>query len=107
MRFLPACFVVADRAIDPLPFAQQKLLRSLAARLMRDFERTAQAQDAQLLGGLFERQGLRRVRVDPAFRDAFFKAARGARERLGDKLVPHELLQRILELLAELRAHRG
>jgi TRAP-type C4-dicarboxylate transport system substrate-binding protein len=107
VRFLPACFVIADRAIDPLPIPQQKLLRSAAARLMKDFERTAQAQDAQLLGGLFERQGLRRVRVEPAFRDAFYAAARAARERLGEKLVPRELLQRILELLAELRARRG
>jgi TRAP-type C4-dicarboxylate transport system substrate-binding protein len=106
VRFLPACFVVADRAIDPLPLSQQKVLRSAGSRLMVQFEKVARLQDQQLLGGLLERQGLRSVPVDARFRSDFFEAARVARERLGDQLVPHDQLERILQLLSELRAQR-
>ncbi len=41
------------------------------------------------------------------FRAEFFDAARSMRERMGDKLVPLALLQRVLGMLADYRAeHR-
>jgi TRAP-type C4-dicarboxylate transport system substrate-binding protein len=106
VRFLPACFVIAERALDPLPIAQQTALRGAAAKLMVQFGQTVRAQDAQLLGGLLDRQGLQRVAEDARFASEFSDAARGARERLGDKLVPREVLQRVLDLLSELRSRR-
>jgi TRAP-type C4-dicarboxylate transport system substrate-binding protein len=107
VRFLPACFVLAERALDPLPVEQQQLLRAAAARLMVRFAETARLQNAQLLGGLLEHQGLHRVAVAPTFANEFFAAAAAARERLGDRLVPSATLQRVLNLLAEFRAERA
>jgi hypothetical protein len=47
------------------------------------------------------------VPVTPAFRAEFFEAARVAREKLGDQLVPRALLQKVMSMLADYRAeHR-
>jgi TRAP-type C4-dicarboxylate transport system substrate-binding protein len=106
VRFLPACFIISDRALDPLPLEHQRAVRAAAARLMVLFEKLARAQNDQLLGGLLQRQGLTPVPVDDAFAADFFAAAMVARERLGDQLVPREVMARVLDLLAEFRAHR-
>jgi hypothetical protein len=42
--------------------------------------------------------------VSPTFRGSFFDAARTARERVGAAMVPAELMQRVLSLLADYRS---
>jgi hypothetical protein len=56
---------------------------------------------AALFGGLFEKQGLKRVPVTPAFRDEYFTAAREARGRLAETLVPRDTLRHVLEWIAD------
>jgi hypothetical protein len=68
---------------------------------------TTRASDDQLLSSLFARQGLKTVPLSEAFRSEFFEAARAARTRLGDKLVPAPLLNRVLQVLADYRAEHG
>jgi TRAP-type C4-dicarboxylate transport system substrate-binding protein len=106
--FLRGCMLISNRAFDELPIASQEALRSAFAKLvarLSDLERT---QDEALLGGLFEKQGVKSVPASSAFRSEVFEAAQGVRERLGDRLVPHALLQRVLALLADFRAeHSG
>jgi TRAP-type C4-dicarboxylate transport system substrate-binding protein len=106
IAFQPACLLLTTQAMDALPLAQQKVLRTAASRMVRAFDEFGRAKEAQLLDGLFERQGLKRVSVDATLRNDFFAAARIARATLGDKLVPAEILQRVVNMLADYRAEQ-
>jgi hypothetical protein len=64
-------------------------------------------EDDALLGGLFARQGLRRVEPSAAFRAEYFAAARGARERLDPRMLPRALLDQAMRILADYRAEHG
>ncbi len=104
---LPACIVLAQRALDPLPLAQQRAVTTAMAKFVGRFEPVGRAQDEALLGGLFERQGLHLAAADAALRAQFFAAARAAREEIGASLVPGELLAATMTLLADYRSeHR-
>jgi TRAP-type C4-dicarboxylate transport system substrate-binding protein len=104
MGFLSGWVMLANRAFDPLPPSVQAALRAAGARLSARFEEVSRAQDEALLGGLFARQGLRRVPVSDRFRAEFFEAAQKARERVGERLVPQALLGRVTAMLADYRA---
>jgi len=101
--FLRGCFLVSSRAFDQLSVEARETLRSASAKLTARLDELGRAQDEQLLGGLFQRQGLKLVPASVSLRAQFLELARQARERLGDKLVPPELLQRVLAMLADLR----
>ena len=58
MGFVVGCMVIANRAFDALPMASQQSLRVVAAKIKVRFEEVGRAQEAQLLHGLFEKQGL-------------------------------------------------
>jgi TRAP-type C4-dicarboxylate transport system substrate-binding protein len=103
LDYITGCVFVADRAVDPLPVAAREVLRTAANKLGVRFAAVGADTDAALLGGLFQRQGLTVVPVDPRFSTEFFELARATRDRLGDKLVPSGLLGRVLALLADLR----
>jgi TRAP-type C4-dicarboxylate transport system substrate-binding protein len=105
--FLRGCLVMSSRAYDALPVEGQHAVMVSAARAISRLEDLGRAQDEQLLGGLFARQGLTQVPVNDQFRAEFFEAARAMRDRLGQALVPPALLQRVLGMLADYRAeHR-
>lgn len=105
--FLQGCVLVKRSSIDALPVAYRELLRSQLARLSIRFDEVGKRDEDKLLGGVFERRGLKPVPASAKFRAEFFDASRLARERLGDRLVPKELLTRALELLADYRAEHG
>jgi hypothetical protein len=65
-----------------------------------------QQQEAALLGGLFERQGMHRVVVSDALRSEFFELARDARDRLGAELASPELLGEVNGWLADYRVQQ-
>lgn len=99
---LPACMVVANRAYDALPLDGQEALRAAAAKFFVRFNDLSRRQEAELLGGLFEKQGLVQVTPSRTFVDEFVLAARGARATLGE-LVPATRLQEIIGWLDERR----
>jgi TRAP-type transport system periplasmic protein len=106
--FLRGCLLMSSRAYDALPLEGQHAVMVSAARTIARLEDLGRAQDEALLGGLFEKQGLKRVAMDDAFRAEFFETARAMRDRLGDELVAPALLQRVLGMLADYRAeHRA
>jgi len=105
LSMLPGCFVVSQRAFDALPLESQKVIRAAAARFGARFDEIGEAMDKRLLGGLFGRQGVKRVEVDAAARSDFYEAARRARGTVGD-LVDPNLIGRALTLLADFRAMR-
>ena len=106
--YLVGCVVVADRAIDALPVDLQKAFRLVNNGLVHRMENLGRRLDKKLLGGLFQKQGLQLVPVSETVRAEFFASARAARERLGAKLVPREIMDRVMKLLADYRAeHPG
>jgi TRAP-type C4-dicarboxylate transport system substrate-binding protein len=107
LGFLSGCLLVASRTFDALPIEGQHAFRHAAAKLQARVEDVGREQDRALLSGLFARQGMKADPVDATFRAEFFAAARQARERLGDKLVPASLLHSVEGMLADFRGERG
>ena len=104
LAFLPGCLVVANRSFDVLSVEDQKAFRESAAKLMVRFEDLGRTLDKRLVGGLFERQGLRHVAASEMFRSELFAAAEEARTHVPASLVPPALLQKVGGWLADYRA---
>jgi TRAP-type C4-dicarboxylate transport system substrate-binding protein len=102
--FLPGCLTISNTAFDALTLEAQRAVRQVSAKFLAHFEEIGREQSAQLLNGLFEKQGLRRIEPSPAFREEFVAAADQAREQLGAQVAPPPLMQRVLGWLAEHRA---
>ena len=108
VAYAVGCLLVTNRAYDAMPFDDQRALLDATARMILRLDDLGRRQDAALLGGLFERQGVKRLVPSEAFRAQFFEAARTVRERLGEEALPQALLQRMLGMLADYRAeHRA
>ena len=105
--YVQGCMLVANRAWDRLSQHQRDAVMAAAAKCAHRFEEVGREQDAQLLGGLFQRQGLKLISLSPALRAQFFDAARVASERLGEKLLNRALLDQVMRLLADYRAENG
>ena len=74
-----------------------------ATRAGAHFEDTGRRTDEALLGGLFAKQGAKSVPVTASFRAEYMAAARSARANVGDKYVPSQLMQRVMQMLADYR----
>jgi TRAP-type C4-dicarboxylate transport system substrate-binding protein len=101
--FISGCFIIANRAFDSIPVEHQKTIRAAAAKAfvrVSDMERTI---DDQLLGSLFERQGLKAVEPSDELRRQFMGAAHDAITRLGPKLIPAALLEEVTRYVNEYR----
>ena len=90
------------------------MFRSLFAKYDALFQEMGRRQDQALLGGLFEKQGLKPIPPSEFFRLEFFEAAQSARERAASRFIAKETLDRVLKILADYRAehdevvtHRG
>jgi TRAP-type C4-dicarboxylate transport system substrate-binding protein len=102
---LDACVLISNRAFDPLPEAWKTVVRTAAAKAASLCEELGREQDDALLGGLFAKQGMTILPLLPAMVSQFFFESRALRDRI--PLVPAELLERVLTLLADYRAeHR-
>jgi TRAP-type C4-dicarboxylate transport system substrate-binding protein len=101
---LPACLVVSASSLDPLPIEYQQIIRAAGAKLRVRWNDATASLENSLLGGLFEKQGLKKVPASPEFRAEFFAATKAARDQLGDQLVPHELLDQVERYLEEYRS---
>ena len=105
--YLSGCMAVSNRAIDRLPHAEQEAIRAAGAKFRVRFEELGGQQVVQLLR-VFRQQGMTQVEVSASFRAEFLEAARAAREKLGDQLVPRKLLAQVQVMLADYRAeHRA
>jgi TRAP-type C4-dicarboxylate transport system substrate-binding protein len=105
--FLQGCLLVTRGSVDALPSKYRDVVRSATASLVLRFDEVGKQEEDKLLGGVFERRGLKPVEASSKFRAEFFDAAREAREALGEKLVPKALLTQVLELLADYRAEHA
>jgi len=102
--WIVGCLVVANRAFDRLPVATRDALRTAAAKVQKRMEDVGAHMDEQLLGGLFEKQGLKHLRTTDSARAELFEAARVARDK--NPVVAPELLGKVMSWLADFRAQR-
>jgi TRAP-type C4-dicarboxylate transport system substrate-binding protein len=98
------CVIMTAASYERLPADLRDVVQAAAAKLGRRFAEATRMQDEQLLGGLFEKQGVRNVPVPPELRAQFFEAAHAARDRLGAQVVSRELLLQVQSLLADYRS---
>ena len=101
---LNGCILVANRAFDRLSIEHQQVVRAAVSKLAVRFEEISRREDEELIGGLFARQGLEVAAPSPALLGDFFRAAEKARAALSDSIVPHAVIARVLQALAEVRA---
>lgn len=102
--YVQGCMLVANRAWDRLTTRQRDAVMAAAAKCAHRFDQVGRQMDDELLGGLFEKQGLRMVTPSPSLRAQYFEAARAARERLGDRLIPRAIMDQVMRILADYRA---
>jgi TRAP-type C4-dicarboxylate transport system substrate-binding protein len=102
--FISGCLLVANRAFDSIPVEHQKAIRAAAAKGFVRVSESGRIIDEQLLGSLFERQGLHAVEPSAELRRDFIAAAHEAVIRLGPRLMPPALLEEVTRLVAEYRA---
>jgi TRAP-type C4-dicarboxylate transport system substrate-binding protein len=100
----PACLVISTSAFDALSLSQQHVVEAAAAKARVRLDEVSSSLEAALVGGLFEKQGLRKTPVTPKFRADFLAAAKEVRDQLGDQFVAPEVLARVESLLAEYRS---
>jgi len=101
--YIYGCLVFGERQFQRLKPELQAAVRAGAARMLVGIDELGRRQDEQLLGGLFGKQGLKSVPVSQAFRAEYFAAAKAAREQIADRMIPRELLERVLRMLADYR----
>ena len=101
---LYGCAVMTDAAYERLPKDMRDVIESASVKFGLRISETTRAQDEELLGGLFAKQGVRSVPVSPSLRTEFLDAAHAARDRLGAKVVPTELLLKVQSFLADYRS---
>lgn len=101
--YIWGCAVVTERSMQRLPTALQQALRVSASRTRERFEEMGRRTDEALLGGLFARQGAASVPVSESLRAEYNAAARQARNKVSDRFVPRELVDRVLQMLADYR----
>jgi TRAP-type C4-dicarboxylate transport system substrate-binding protein len=106
LSYVSGCFLIASRAFDALPIRTQEVIRTSGARARSRMDVVMQDLESQLVGGLFQKQGLTESPVSDTFRSEFFAAARAAREQATGHEVPQALIARVLSLLADFRAVR-
>jgi TRAP-type transport system periplasmic protein len=104
LSYREGCLFMSNRSFDALPLDVQEAIRSAAAKLRVRMDDLERRQDDELVGGLFNRQGLTTTPVDERFRSEFFDLAREMRTRLGATLVPPRLMEQVLSWLADYRA---
>ena len=101
--YLQACLIVSNRSFDALSIEDQRSMRAAGAQAAAHFDKVCEAQDEQLLGGLLEKQGVKKVPLSPGFAAEYVRATGAAAERIDEKLVPRALREKVAGWIVELR----
>jgi TRAP-type C4-dicarboxylate transport system substrate-binding protein len=101
---LHGCALMTAMAWDRLAPDLREIVETASVKFGLRIGETTRAQDEELLGGLFARQGVRTVPVSPLLRAQFLDAAHAARDKLGSQLVEQELLLQVQSFLADYRS---
>jgi TRAP-type C4-dicarboxylate transport system substrate-binding protein len=105
--YLWSCLVMTERALQRLQPQDQDQVRVAATRARERFEEMGRRTDEALLGGLFAKQGAVGVPVSESFRAEYVASARDARNKVADRFIPKELVDRVMQMLADYRLEHG
>jgi TRAP-type C4-dicarboxylate transport system substrate-binding protein len=104
-QYMCSCLVVANRAFDTLSADDQSHVRAAAAKAITRVDEVSRLADEQLLGGLFEKQGLKAVPPSDDLKNGWAAAAAEARRKLAaNNAIPAALLRQVEGMLVEMRA---
>jgi TRAP-type C4-dicarboxylate transport system substrate-binding protein len=103
---LPGCVALSQKSYDQLSFEEQQALLAAAAKFAVRFEDLGKREDALLLGGMLEKQGVHKLAASEGLRAAFLEAAAAARAKLDNSVIPSKLLKESLDALGTYRAAR-
>jgi len=101
--YLLGCVVVSNAAFDKLTPEQRQVVRSATAKFLVRFDDVGATADAQLLGGLFQKNGVTLLEPDAQFRAELERASQAAWKRV-DEIAPPALLEQVRAILETLRA---
>jgi len=101
---MAGCNFVSTSVFDSLSMSAQAAVRHASAKLnLRVSEANGALEDA-LIGGLFEKQGVKRQVASEQLRVIFFDTAKEAREQLPGDVVPAALITQVMGWLSDYRA---
>jgi TRAP-type C4-dicarboxylate transport system substrate-binding protein len=103
-EYLFGCVLVTSRAFLTLSAEDQGHVRSAGVQLRDRIDEVSRQQERALLTGAFQHQGVTVLEPGEKFRAEFFAASNAARDQVGPKLVPRELLERVRGMLSDYRA---
>lgn len=101
---LHGCALMTTTAWDRLAPELRDIVETASVKFGLRIGEATRAQDEELLGGLFARQGVKSMAVSPLLRAQFLDAAHAARDKLGQQLVSQELLLQVQSFLADYRS---
>jgi TRAP-type C4-dicarboxylate transport system substrate-binding protein len=108
MGYTWACLMISSRSFERINLEHQQIIRSAGAAVGVRLDEVGKQMDDAMLGGVLQKQGIKVLTPSEVFRSEFLAIARGARDRLGEKLAPLTALQQVLALLADYRSeHSG
>jgi TRAP-type C4-dicarboxylate transport system substrate-binding protein len=108
VAYLVGCMVVANRAFDELSLKDQQAVQGAAAKALAHMNEVGLEMDTQLLGGLFEKQGLRRVPISSTMQVEYeVSSARARAALMAAHRVDPELVGKVEQMLNEIRGRHG
>jgi TRAP-type C4-dicarboxylate transport system substrate-binding protein len=103
---LAGCIALSQKSYDQLDFTEQQALTTAAAKFAIRFEDLGKREDALLIGGMLEQQGVHKLPTSEKLREAFIAVASQARTALEDSVIPKSLVKESIDLLTAYRANR-
>jgi TRAP-type C4-dicarboxylate transport system substrate-binding protein len=103
--YLLGCVVISNSAFDKLSAEQRQVVRAATAKFLVRFDDVGATADAQLLGGLFQKNGVTLVEPDAKFRAEFERESQAAWKRV-DQIAPPKLLEQVQTILEAIRAKK-
>jgi TRAP-type C4-dicarboxylate transport system substrate-binding protein len=106
LGYVTGCMVVSQKTWEKLPPELQEKLHAEVQFTAGRLQTATQQIDQQLLGGELQKHGVQIQAGIDALKAELFAAARIARDKLDEQLVPAALRSRVDTLLADYRAER-
>jgi TRAP-type C4-dicarboxylate transport system substrate-binding protein len=108
MGYSWGCLVMSTRAFEKISLEHQQVIRAAGAATGVRLDEQGRKMDEAMFNGVLQKLGIKVLPASDALRAEFLALARGARDKLGDQLVPAAALQQVLALLADYRSeHTG
>ena len=104
--YLVGCMLISRRAWDPIGHDDREIMRTAAAKMRMRMEDTIRQMDANLVNGLFAKQGMTTVPLTHDLQTEFVQLARTS-QKVVQQMVPPGVLERMAGWLAEYRQHRA